>query len=733
MKRVLEVQQANVQPPFWSGWLLALVLFGCGNTQPQANAGLDQLVFEGQVVRLQGSGSDEGGVRSYTWSQVQGEPVGLSTPNRSGTAFTAPAPPAVAGFPQDVKLVFRLTVKDEDGLQATDDVTIIVRAQANLQPVARAGYNQTVAAGYTVKLNGTNSADPIAQGLTYNWAPVAPTTLVPTGSETAEASFVAPAAPVTLVFQLTVIDAVGQVDTDTVTVTVTNDNVVFGTLSYTMVPYGTDAANSGLNFAAEFDRPMRNVVVRAIDHPSGDIRAEGRTGLDGRYSLAVGTPPGQVRIVAVAQLKSLDEDDGGWDIRVVDNTTNTNPTYAVQTEPFTPTPGSPANYNAPTGWDPTSNAYTSERLAAPFAVLDAAYQGLTTVQKAAAVLLAPLEINWSINNRPAIGDVANGDIGSTVYRDGEIYLLGDAASDTDEFDTAVVIAEFAHFIEEQLGRRDAPPIAFHSPDDVLDHRVAFSEGWSNAFAGMALGSPLYSDSSFNADGTPNGFTYDLELNFGQAPQLPGWFNEASIQMILYDLFDNPPNDDDGLALGFAPFFEALFFDLSQTEALTSIFPFIHSVVGRRPATTTNVRALLEAQNIVGADVDIFARNETNNGGGNLLPIYEDVSIGLNRTVCSTNQFGVFNAAGVSRFLRLQLEAPETFRIEVVPASSNAGQNPEVVLYNRAERLSSLNPGPNEVLQVTALPAGVYIIEVYEAANRTTQSIEQACFDISLKR
>ena len=105
------------------------------NRPPTANAGFDQTVRTGGSVHLFGTGSphDPNEEVTYHWSQVSGTTVTLSASANSAT-FTAPATPGT--------LVFRLTVTDEHGVSASDDVTIAV--VANRAPTANAGSNQTV-------------------------------------------------------------------------------------------------------------------------------------------------------------------------------------------------------------------------------------------------------------------------------------------------------------------------------------------------------------------------------------------------------------------------------------------------------------------------------------------------------------------------------------------------------------------------------------------------------------
>ncbi|GIU83803.1 MAG: hypothetical protein KatS3mg008_0578 [Acidimicrobiales bacterium] len=89
----------------------ATVTINVSNVPPTAMTDGFQLANEGQTVTLRGSSTDPGDPepqRTYTWTQVGGTPVTLSTPNSKQTTFTAPT-----GV--DDTLVFRLQVCDDDG------------------------------------------------------------------------------------------------------------------------------------------------------------------------------------------------------------------------------------------------------------------------------------------------------------------------------------------------------------------------------------------------------------------------------------------------------------------------------------------------------------------------------------------------------------------------------------------------------------------------------------------
>ena len=89
---------------------------------PQADAGPNQGVTEGESVSLDGSGSTTSlpdGVLTYFWRQIGGPGVGLSDPTAVFPTFTAPD----VG-PAGAVLTFELTVTDAQGRSDTDSVEV---------------------------------------------------------------------------------------------------------------------------------------------------------------------------------------------------------------------------------------------------------------------------------------------------------------------------------------------------------------------------------------------------------------------------------------------------------------------------------------------------------------------------------------------------------------------------------------------------------------------------------
>jgi hypothetical protein len=188
------------------------------NMPPSADAGQDQIVFEGQTVALDAHGSSDpdDGIAAYLWKQIEGPAVLLANPASVEAYFTAPL------TRNGVSLVFELTVMDHGGLQATDTTVVNVVAE-NLPPVANAGHDQIVYPGDDVLLDGGDSFDPEGVIASYKWKQTSgpPVELSHPGS--VRSIFKAPPVQdqdLQLAFELTVTDAVGLKGVDDCQITV---------------------------------------------------------------------------------------------------------------------------------------------------------------------------------------------------------------------------------------------------------------------------------------------------------------------------------------------------------------------------------------------------------------------------------------------------------------------------------------------------------------------------------
>jgi hypothetical protein len=187
---------------------------------PQADAGGDQTVDEGEWVTLDGEDSHDpnGGNLEYSWIQTDGPDVDLQDASDPQAHFWSPY------VYDDEVLQFALTVRNAEGNSDEDSVSIRVNTDvdSNGQPHADAGGDQTVDEGEWVTLDGDGSYDPDGEELDYSWTQTDGPDVDLEDDDQEEAHFRAPAVSddTSLRFELRVEDESGRSDEDSVTVNV---------------------------------------------------------------------------------------------------------------------------------------------------------------------------------------------------------------------------------------------------------------------------------------------------------------------------------------------------------------------------------------------------------------------------------------------------------------------------------------------------------------------------------
>ncbi|MBN8688851.1 MAG: DUF4990 domain-containing protein [Chitinophagales bacterium] len=193
---------------------ITIVVNAGANQLPSANAGADQVItLPVNTVTLTGSGTDpDGSIVSYQWSKISGPATfSILSPAQSGTQINS----LVQGT-----YVFRLIVTDNSGATADAFVTITVNAAPNQLPVANAGTDQTIILPVnTVSLSGSGT-DPDGSISSFAWSkisgPVQYTIVSPAQAQTVVNNLVQG----TYVFRLSVTDNSGATADAFVTITV---------------------------------------------------------------------------------------------------------------------------------------------------------------------------------------------------------------------------------------------------------------------------------------------------------------------------------------------------------------------------------------------------------------------------------------------------------------------------------------------------------------------------------
>jgi hypothetical protein len=179
-----------------------------------ANAGTDKTItLPTSSTTLTGSGTDsDGTIASYAWTKVSG---GAATLTNASSA-TLSVSGLVAGT-----YTFRLTVKDNAGATATDDVILTVKAATttNIAPVASAGADKAITlptSSTTIAGTATDADGTIAS---YTWTKVSGGAATLTNASSATVTVTGLVAG-TYTFRLTVKDNAGATGTDDMILTV---------------------------------------------------------------------------------------------------------------------------------------------------------------------------------------------------------------------------------------------------------------------------------------------------------------------------------------------------------------------------------------------------------------------------------------------------------------------------------------------------------------------------------
>jgi predicted esterase len=225
---------------------------------PRVSAGNDQSVPAGQAVAVNGNNTTAAaGIRTMIWSKVSGpSPYEILAPYASETWIRN----MVAGV-----YVFRLTVTDNNGVSAHDDMVITVgggtstgSAGGTGGPVANAGKDETIPVGQATVLHGETST--ATAGIrSYAWTKVSGPSqyemLTPDGNTTWIRNMVAGS----YVYRLTVTDNNGLTSTDDVTINVfANSSTASNTKQLVTVSETSARTMAATQPVVSFQNPVRN-------------------------------------------------------------------------------------------------------------------------------------------------------------------------------------------------------------------------------------------------------------------------------------------------------------------------------------------------------------------------------------------------------------------------------------------------------------------------------------------
>ena len=493
---------------------------------------------------------------------------------------------------------------------------------------------------------------------------------------------------------------------------------VSGAITFERIPLFDSGA---LDFASKTSQPAKAIQVEAI---CNTVIAATATDVNGSYSVVV--PSGTQGVFIRAKAQMIKTGVPSWNVEIKDASQISSLLFAIDSSPFNLEDlDVTKNLLATAGNVGATYPTDTVRAAAPFAILDTIYKSMQLVLSVEPNSIFPdLDVNWSDDNED-----------DTFYTNNQISVLGSTV-DTDEFDEHVIAHEWGHYYQDAFSR-DNSVGGSHALGDILDIRVAFSEGFGNAFSAMVTGDPVYKDSQ----GMALGLSLDVESNNCVNE---GWFSECSVQSVLYDFFD--VDNDDTFSLGFDEIHEVMTSNIPTSSSLTSIFSFINSLKNLPSIVAADVDDLLAVQSIDTIS-DEYATGVTDGiyiiGSTDVLPIYDNRAFPLT-DVCSTGDnisadkvYGL----GASRFIRFTAPSSGDFRFTSSWSSGLSASNPDMYLYSNGDLIgSATTTNVKSETFVTNLAAGnEYILEILEYTyvnssipynRRASGAINKTCFTVS---
>lgn len=448
----------------------------------------------------------------------------------------------------------------------------------------------------------------------------------------------------------------------------------------------TEIGDAGLDLERTSMVPIRHARVEVVDRVLQTVLSVSETDAFGKFRVAA--PAGQaVSIRVISRLRSID-------LLVADNTNNS-ALYAIS-----------ADIDMR---DAPSNILLIDKtqVSGAFNILDAIQRGNDAVHLADKTIAPlPLTIFWSTRNVPQSGNIRAGAIGTTYFdlASGTAFVLGDRGTDSDEFDDSVILHEYAHMLAARFSRDDSPGGPHHM-GDMLDPRMAWSEGFANFFSSVALNDRVYRDS--NGSEGSRILRYDLEENI-PAGDRPGYWSEASVQGLLWDLYDGAVDTGDDVRFPLGMIWQS-FSDL-RTDRYVYLPYFLDHFLERVPEAADVLRSMVQLRSI---DFQPRVRPSVTNpfprpiAPGETLTGEVDSLSAKRKNLMQSSHFLTFTTNG----------GPVAVRLDIVGAGPGGNVNANDLdlflmdvngrIVERSDR--GLN-GQSELIS-TELRPGTYVIEV----------------------
>lgn len=348
-----------------------------------------------------------------------------------------------------------------------------------------------------------------------------------------------------------------------------DEGKVHGTIQYEKIPFKDNNGKPGL----QLNSPKTVAVIKAKVElvTSADNKIIGRSVTDASGAYEV---PYKVNNQTQVFVRVLADSENA-DVRHVKKQ---NTIYSTATKPFLISKGDVRQDHL---------AGDKDRGSGPFNILEAIRLSNELLRKFEPGITIPrIRIYWSTDY-----------VSGTFFRSVEnvAYINGKRDEDSDEFDDFVLIHEYGHFVMSALCWAEGNVGGPHKSGDMLDPRLAWSEGWANFFACAVLNDPFYVDTYGRLRGDKH-MTLNLDENHPLWDS-PGVWSEHTVGSTLWDLFDARPGDVHQ-GVGFGPIWKALRGPWrTNTKRYASLIDFCDLLVKEDAQLGPKVAAVLAAREI----------------------------------------------------------------------------------------------------------------------------------------
>jgi len=297
---------------------------------------------------------------------------------------------------------------------------------------------------------------------------------------------------------------------------------ISGTIEYQDKEYGLSGFTGNTPYKA-----VRYAEVDLVTAASNSTITTGITTSAGSYLITLPSPTTTEMYVRV---KSIATVTGDAPI-LVKSLSPVSALYAAASSNFAPTGDTTVNINIPV----TSSA------GGAFNILDVLTSGYEFIDTWAGSTPYSLSAYWQ-----------QGNLYGTYYCDSGcspgpgIYVLSSTSGDTDEYDDDVIWHEFGHFTAAHFSQDDSQGGAHSFPDNDLDLRLSWSEGWGDFYPGaikrwlkgvdpgrLSSAPTLTLSQYIDTVGSVAGISFDL----GNPGASPFYYssNEVAVAKVLLDL------------------------------------------------------------------------------------------------------------------------------------------------------------------------------------------------------